>query len=367
MSKLRLEYEILVSGIYPFKGVFEKNGFRIVENTINEELFTTLTKESIVYFSPFIGMCCYPNSAGIPVYLTLQKEEEIEIDYSDKEEYDVDFTNYYINSLELFEPVEVLEKTMVMEVNNDIKFPIKIVRVYDLEGNFVTFHADFMKLNVPSLLSNNQENVLEVIKKQNNRLNSGISYEKVTELARNNKFFTNALSMYHASFSVSDHNVGFTLLVISLEALLGLGTYSKPEKCKCCGQSKYAITSTISQNVSIILMDQDGTIESRIKKLYDVRSKFVHNGTEVRKQDEQEMREYVRKVLLMYWYVSVYQTTYNHKKIIKEIHSAEYKENIMYQYFLTGLDNMSFDEKRTKILKDTFLRILENSKVTKEE
>lgn len=361
MSKLKLKYEILVSGIYPFEGVFEKYGFKMVENTIKEELYNTLTKESVVYFSPFIGMCCYPNSAGIPVYLTLQKEEEIEIDYNDKKEYDVAFTNHYINSLKLFEPIEMLEKTMVMEVNNDIKFPIKMVKVYDLDENLVTFCVNFMKLNVPSLLSNNQEHVLEVMKRQNNRLSSGISYEKVTELAQNNKFFKNALSMYHASFSVSDHNVGFTLLVISLESLLGLGTYSKPEKCKCCGQPKYAITSTISQNVSTILMDKDDTIKRRIKKLYDVRSKFVHKGTEIKKQDEQEMQEYVRKVLLMYWCVSMYKTTYDHEEIIKEIQSPEYKENLMYQSFLTGLDNTSFDEKRAKMLKDIFLRILENS------
>lgn len=114
-------------------------------------------------------------------------------------------------------------------------------------------------------------------------------------------------------------------------------------------------------------MDQDDFIERRMKKLYGARSDFVHKGIEIKKQEEQEMQEYVRKVLLMYWCVSMHQTTYNHKDIIKEILSAEYKENSMYQSFLTGLDNTSFDKKRTKMLKDIFLRILENSKVTKDE
>lgn len=367
MSKLRLEYEILVSGIYPFKGHFEKNGFKIVEKVINDQIVKHLSRESVIYLSPFIGMCCYSNNDNDTVYLTFQKEEEIQIDYGEKKEYDVEFTNSYIEDLNLFEKVNMLEKTLVLEVNNDIKFPIKMVKVYNLDGELVTILGDFMKLNVPCLLSEDQEKVFEVMKRQNNRLNSGISYEKVAELAQNNKFFKNALSMYHASFSVSDHNVGFTLLVISLESLLGLSTYSKPERCECCNQIKFAITSTISQNVSTILMDQDGVIENRMKKLYRVRSKFVHEGIEIKKQEEQEMQEYVRKVLLMYWFVSMHQTTYNHKDIIKEIQSAEYKENLMYQSFLTKLDNTSFDEKRTKMLKDIFLKILENSKVTKDE
>ena len=366
MSKLKLKYEILVSGIYPFEGNFEKCGFKIVKNIIEEERIKNLSEESVIYFSPFIGLCCYPDSVGTMVYLTFQKEEVIEIDYGDETEYDVAFTNQYIESLNLFETVEMIEKTMVLEVNNDIKFPIKMVKVYDLDGNLVTLLADFMKLNVPCLISNDQRQVLEVIKRQNNRLSSGISYEKVTELAENNKFFKNALSMYYSSFSVSDHNVRFILLVTALESLLGLGTYSKPEKCESCGQLKYAITATISQNVSIILMDQNDIIKRRIKKLYDVRSKYVHSGREIEKRDEEEMQEYVRKVLLMYWWVSMYKVTYDHKAIIKEILSVEYKENLMYQSFLTGLDNMSFDEKRTKMLRDIFLRISENSKITKD-
>lgn len=46
MSKIKLKYEILVSGIYPFEGVFEKYGFKIVENTINEEIFNSLSNAS---------------------------------------------------------------------------------------------------------------------------------------------------------------------------------------------------------------------------------------------------------------------------------------------------------------------------------
>lgn len=357
MSKLKLEYEILVSGIYPFNGVCEKSGFTITQNSIDEQVVNNLAKESVIYLSPFMGMCCYPDSAGKPVYLTLRKDESIKVEYGNKKEYDVAFTAEYLQSLNLFDAIDTLEKTMVLEVNNDIKFPIKMIKAYDGEGNFVTLIANFMKLNVPSLLSTDHAKTLEVMKRQNNRLSSGIDYDKVSDLASNNKYFKNALSMYHASFSVANHNAGFTLLIIALEALLSLSTYAKPETCETCNQKKYTITATISQNVSLILLDKDDTILTRIKKLYGVRSKFVHNGIEIAKQDEQELQEYVRKVLLMYWCISMYKSTQEHKEIVKELQSAEYKDNLMYKTFLTGLDNTSFEEKREKMLQDVFFQL----------
>ena len=250
MSKIRLEYEILVSGIYPFEGTFEKCDFRIVKNRVDDSLFNSLAKESVIYISPFIGMCCYPDETGVPVYLTFQKEELIEVDYGNKEEYDLKTTNKFIESLGAFDKIDLLEKSLILEVNNDIKFPAKVIKVYDNTGKFITLLANFMKLNVPSLLNCNKEQVLEICKRQNNRLSSGFDYDKITELAESNKYFKNALSMYHASFSVSDHQVGFMLLVIALESHLGLDTYAEPEKCECCGQKKYAITKTISENVA---------------------------------------------------------------------------------------------------------------------
>lgn len=357
MSILKLEYEILVSGIFPFNGNLEKQGFVISQNTVNNDLLDSLAKESVIYLSPFLGMCCYAGSDGSPIYLTFRKDEYIDLDYSGRKEYDVAFTNEYITSQNIFKSVEALEKTMVLEVNNDIKFPIKMVKVYDSNGNFVTLFADFMKLNVPCLLSADPDQALEAMKRQNNRITSGIAYEKVTELASNNKYFKNALSMYHSSFSVSDHNAGFMLLVIAMEALLSLSTYGKTEQCESCGQTKYKISATVSENVSFALLDIDGTIKKRFKQLYNLRSKFAHNGKEVSKQEEQELQEYARKVLLMYWCVSMYRNTYDHKIIIEEIQSAGYRENIMYQNFLTGLDNTSFEEKRAKMLRDTLLQI----------
>ena len=77
-------------------------------------------------------------------------------DYGTQKEYDVPFTNHYLESLNLFDDIDALEKTMVLEVNNDIKFPVKMVKAYNSEEKMITSMANYMKLNVPSLLSNDQ-------------------------------------------------------------------------------------------------------------------------------------------------------------------------------------------------------------------
>ena len=113
MHELILKYEVLVSGIYPFEGHFEKNGFLMKQNIIDEKDFNTVCHLGTIYISPYLGCCTYPNNSGKSIYLTLQKELTIEIDYSSCEkEYDLEFTNHYLNQLNLFKEVETLEKIM---------------------------------------------------------------------------------------------------------------------------------------------------------------------------------------------------------------------------------------------------------------
>lgn len=352
MSRLRLDYEILVSGIYPFEGKFEKNGFTMSKNHFNNELISTLVNEGVMYLNPLITNCASNDDTGSQIYLTLQKTEFIDINYNEGQEYNVDFTNKFLQDLDLFAPVCELEKAIVLEVNNDIKFPVKMVKAYDENDHFITVLADIMRLNVPVLIGCDQNHILEAIKRQKNRLNSGFSYEKIEELASNNVFFKNALSMYHSSFSISDHQVGFTLLIVSLESLLGLDTYGKPETCSSCGQKKYKIAATISENVSFILMDSDESIKKRMKKFYTMRSKFVHAGKAIEKTAEQELQEYVRKVLLMYWYASMYKSTFDHKELMGYLRSEEYRDNVITQAFLTALSNSSFEDKRKQIIEN---------------
>lgn len=349
MSKLILKYEVLVSGIFPFEGDFLKNGFSLNKVFLDEDLMKKIYESEPIYLSPYIGHCCYNDANGKSACLVFQKEETIDIEYKNVKEYDLDYTNNYLESLNLFDTIDDLEKIMILETGNFIKFPIKYIRVYDETDNLRSFIVDINRINVPSILSDQHDITIVNLNRQNNRLNSHISYDKISELKENNKYFNNALSLYYSSFSVDDECVGFVLLTTALESLLSLSTYSKPVKCESCNQDIYKIGATVSKNTSLVLLDD--TLEAKLKKLYGKRSKFIHEGNrKIEKQDEQEMQEYVRKVLLMYWFASMGKKTFKHKEIIAYIQSKEYQENSMVKSFLIGLENLSFQEKKVRFL-----------------
>lgn len=353
MSLIKLKYEVLISGIYPFTGYYEKNGFKIIRHQLDNDLVNKLYSSSAIYFSPYIGICCYPDDSGNPLYLTFEKEIEIEIEYTDIEEYNLNFTNEHLKGLNLFDEIDMLEKLMVLEINNNIQFPVKIIRAFTKNDKLLTVLGDIKSINLPSLISTNENETLETIKRQNNRLSSGFSYESINELKNNNIFFNNSLSMYFSSFSTNDDNICFILLTTSLEALLSLSTYEKPERCSVCGQPRYKIRATVSKNVSLLLLAQDEIIEKTMKNFYDMRSNFVHNGNRViAKQDVQYLQEIVRKVLLVYWNISLKANTYNHKEIISIIMSDEYKNDTLNKIFLSVLENITFKEKKFKALEE---------------
>ena len=62
--------------------------------------------------------------------------------------------------------------------------------------------------------------------------------------------------------------------------------------------------------------------------------------------------EYVRKVLLMYWYASMYKSTFDHKELMGYLRSEEYRDNVITQAFLTALSNSSFEDKRKQIIEN---------------
>ena len=101
------------------------------------------------------------------------------------------------------------------------------------------------------------------------------------------------------------------------------------------------------------MLDNDESIKKKIKEFYKKRSGFVHAGEKIERNDEQELREYVRKVLLMYWNALIYKSTYNHKEIVAFFQSEEYKTDIMIRmFFSTMLSDLSFVDKREQIIEN---------------
>lgn len=347
MAKVRIEYQVLVSGIYPFSGeVFKKNGFVLKEIELNETLVTKCQKEGLIYMNPFVYNCSYTRNTDSRIcYLVFNKNEYLELNVEDNKSVIEE-----IKKIDLIENVRQMEKELTLTINNCIKFPVIMIYVYDLEDKLITILGDIIKINIPSLLAYDKDAQFEKITRQNNRISNFTSQESINKLVEKNLLFKRALSFYYESFSVCDEKNGFILLTSSLETLLNKDTYEKIFSCEKCGQNVYKISDTVSTNVSKILFDDN--LKSEFKKLYGKRSKYLHGKkVEITKFDEQYMQEIVRKVLLMYWFVSVNKCINNHKKIMAEILSNEYKNSIIYKPYFMALNNSNFSTTRVDILK----------------
>lgn len=360
MSIVKLKYELLVSGIYPFEGNYEKFGFKMVAKQFDEKIITSLQEAGAIYFSPYIMVCSYPDADKTPVYLAFEKEEIIDIDYSNTQEYDINTTNDFIEKKWLTDNIENLEQILTLTVNNDIKFPVKIVTAYKADDTFLTIKGEFIKTNAAALLSNDRNVTIEKMKRQENRMSLGFAFEKIIELRENNEYYNNALSLFFSSYSVNDEVVGFTLLITALESLFSKSTYEEVEVCSACNQPMYKIRKSVSENISKILLDSDGEICKKAKKLYDKRSAFLHTGKRnITNDDYYTLQEYVRNALLMYWYVSMNVKSYEHRIIMKGIQSDNMQQKFMYKNFLISLDNSSFKEKQGKIIFESIKAIIE--------
>ena len=364
MSKVKFKYEILISGVYPFDGEYERDGFAIKKNILNEDIIDQLINAGTVYFSPYILMCSYYDSEKNPVYLTFEKEETVDIDYCDSKEYDRDTTNNYIKNENLFEKVDKLAEFMMLDINNDIKFPVKMLKAYDINGNLIALETNFINTSIASLVVADKQIIMDRINRQGTRMSTHLSYEKIVDLRKNNSYFDNALSMFYSSYSVSDKNVSFSLLFSSLESIFARKTYEPIKKCDKCGQDVYKISSSVAENTSKILLDSNGVICKETKKLYGKRSEFLHEGQRnITQEDLSKLQEYVRKVLLMYWYISVSIESSVHKQIIEQIQSDAIKDNAIYKSFLIALDAIPFEEKRQKILVESILSLVKQAKI----
>jgi hypothetical protein len=65
--------------------------------------------------------------------------------------------------------------------------------------------------------------------------------------------------------------------------------------------SNTEIAYQIARGVSLLLSNNRTEMDTnfkRIKKLYGARSKYVHAGTSIQKEDLFDLREYVRKIII---------------------------------------------------------------------
>jgi len=106
-----------------------------------------------------------------------------------------------------------------------------------------------------------------------------------TELPFKEEFLEMAFENFNLSYEVSNKNLSFLVLINGLEALFNPGG----------GE----LTYRISRNVAVLLGENKKNaedIQTKMKKLYRIRSKIVHNGgADIKDEELLKLRHYLRE------------------------------------------------------------------------
>lgn len=168
------------------------------------------------------------------------------------------------------------------------------------------------------------------------RLSRRISIESLEESGLKNSRFKRALEFYFNSFMASNTSVNFTLLFSSLEALFNL------ESDK--------ITETIASSTSkIMFVDErvEKKIKYKMKDYYDRRSSYIHGNEpkEITEKRQFDLREIVRKVILIYWQISMTENIFDSKKILEFINDNKLTDlNLSLQLFIKHLEDGEYKD-----------------------
>lgn len=125
--------------------------------------------------------------------------------------------------------------------------------------------------------------------------------------ARHNIKFNQMVRLYLDSYLLDDSSQSFIMLTIVLEMLFG---------------STAELTYRISRGVGIFLSnsrEEMRKIVISVKRLYNLRSKYVHEGKHIPWDELFELREIVRKTIVLMYEREMYSPKFNFKFFTEEI------------------------------------------------
>jgi len=123
-----------------------------------------------------------------------------------------------------------------------------------------------------------------------------------------NSKFKRILRMYLDAFMMMDAETSFVVLSVVLEMLFGAPN----------GE----LTYRISRGAALFLSSDRSemrNIHSQIKKLYNIRSKYVHEGRNIDWEKLFELREIIRKIIIFMYERGMNKSDFNFKKFAEEL------------------------------------------------
>lgn len=292
MKTFKVKFNILLYGFPPLINEYIVDNFKLKKQKIKENVLVPKFKSKKFDTSSYISYCAFQLVEDNNFYYNyFESVKKTEIYIPNELNLKKDIYNYILTKSIALEIINNLEKKLRLQFNLRIVFPNVKIYVYDNMNKL--FGHIINNRTLPVGIS------LEDINLKDFELNSHqhISLESFSKLEKQNARFKRAMNYYYSSFDSEDISIRFILLFSSLEALLI--------------RSKISIWMNLASRVSKILRYIDNYEEQkifeRIKYLYDIRSKYIHGSKKgiISKEDEEELRDYVRSTLIIYWGYSI--------------------------------------------------------------
>ena len=281
---------MLCYGFPPIEEKFINDNFELKSYKLKANLYNS--KNEYKGFNPslYLYNCCFRIQDDDNIYYNCFESVDdivVEVPTEFKEKHEIE--NYIMNKTDVVRISNIFEKKLRLVFNIRVIFPMRLIKIYDMGGKSygtATLTKDFPGINW-------QYTVNKKIFEFNSHFKTSI--EEFIKLEKKNVRFERAMNYFNSSFDSSSVSTRYTMLFSALEALL-----IKKEN---------RITEKLALRTSRILkcIDLDPSIEkeiySEIKKMYDIRSKYIHGSKKniIAIKDEENLRKYVRETLIIYW------------------------------------------------------------------
>lgn len=133
------------------------------------------------------------------------------------------------------------------------------------------------------------------------------TYKGILQHSNHDKF-KRIVRMYMDSFQTGEIETSFVILCVILEMLFGAQG----------GELNYRI----SRGAALFLStskDEMRSIQSQVKKLYTSRSKYVHEGKQIEPERLFEIREFIRKTIILMYERGMNEPEFDFKKFTEEL------------------------------------------------
>jgi len=322
--------KILISGIFPMEK-YQIDNYCEKTAKYDDSKINVENEDSIFYESGYLIKSLYSQTDRDGYYYEyFENDDFIELEV-DEETYKDDrkLKIYYSNIIA--EKVSFLEKKLRLITGLRMGLPAFNVNIYDENKKYKIRVGAFNSQNSCLNVSDYNEYTRNILEK---RLRFYISDETLKNLEKNNSRFRRAFMFYNQSFQLDNINIRFILLFSALESLFNIESENITDDI-----SKYG------SKIQFLNKKQEKKIKWKLIDFYNIRSFYIHGNDpkEITEKNEFDLREIVRKTLIIYWYISLNQSITSPEEIKSYI--DEHNQSnlpLQIQLFIKALDVINF-------------------------